>query len=104
MALFACAGTALGDSLITPALPAILSRGVDSEWQGRALGLYQSAGSLARFVGPLLAGGLLAVDLHGPREHYAQTAFWVAAGLLLVSLMAALKIPRKKVVIESSNV
>ncbi len=84
---------ALGDSLMTPALPAIASRSVDAAWQGSALGLYQSVGSLARFLGPLLAGFFLGFDLHRSAEHYAQTACWVAAGLLFMALCCSLKIP-----------
>ncbi|HLB34257.1 MAG TPA: hypothetical protein VJK54_08500 [Chthoniobacterales bacterium] len=51
---------------------------------------------MARFLGPLLAGLFLAVDLHGPKASYAQTAFWVASGLLLLSLVCALKIPKQR--------
>lgn len=89
-----CAILSLGDSLISPALPAIVSRSVNERYQGAAFGVYQAAGSLARFIGPLLAGCFLAFDLYGPSENYARTAFWVAAGLLVFSLMASLKIPK----------
>lgn len=88
-----CAIMSLGDSLISPALPSIVSGSVNERYQGAAFGLYQAAGSLARFLGPLLAGFFLAFDLHGPSENYARTAFWVAAGMLVFSLIASLKIP-----------
>ncbi|MBX9742652.1 MAG: MFS transporter [Chthoniobacterales bacterium] len=85
---------ALGDSLMTPALPAIISRHVDSAWHGAALGLYQSSTSLAHFVGPLLAGLFVALD---PRPStYARTACWIAAGSLLLSFLCSLKIPKEE--------
>ena len=93
-----CAILSLGDSLISPALPAIVSRSVNERYQGVAFGLYQAVGSLARFIGPLLAGFFLAFDLYGPSENYARTAFWVASGLLVLSVMASLKIPKSLVV------
>lgn len=82
---------ALGDSLMTPALPAVASCSAESAWHGAALGLYQSAGSLARFVGPLLSGFFLTFNAHGP--NYAQTACWAASLLLLGSFLCALKLP-----------
>jgi hypothetical protein len=58
MLLLACAGIATGNSLLSPTLSGIASRNVDAEWQGRALGILQSAGSLARWIGPVLGGWL----------------------------------------------
>ncbi|MFI0348113.1 MAG: MFS transporter [Chthoniobacterales bacterium] len=93
--VFFFAMVAMGDSLLTPGLPGIISRSVSSEWQGAAFGFFQSVGSLGRLLGPLIAGYFLAIDLHGPIEAYARTAFFVAAGLLVGAFFCSLKIPKK---------
>lgn len=96
IAVIVCLLIALGDSLISPALPAIVSRTVNDAWQGTAFGYYQSAGCLARCFGPLIAGLCLKVDLHRAPEHYARAAFWVASGMLLAAFFCSLTIPRIK--------
>ena len=93
--LLACAGIATGNSLLTPTLSGIASRNVDAEWQGRALGILQSAGSLARWIGPVLGGWLLTFDLNKNITAYAQTPFWAAAGLLLLTFVLCLRLPQK---------
>jgi MFS family permease len=95
MLLLACAGIATGNSLISPTLSGIASRNVDAEWQGRALGILQSAGSLARWIGPVLGGWLLTFDLDKNIAAYAQTPFWAASGLLLLTFFLCLKLPQK---------
>lgn len=95
MLLLACAGIATGNSLLSPTLSGIASRNVDAEWQGRALGILQSAGSLARWIGPVLGGWLLTFDLDKNIAAYAQTPFWAASGLLLVTFLLCLKLPQK---------
>jgi MFS family permease len=49
-------GMALGYSLVNPCLNAITSKAAGTQNQGAVLGIYQSAGGLARVVGPLVAG------------------------------------------------
>jgi MFS family permease len=63
----------LGSGLIGPSATGYVSRAAAAAEQGRALGLLQSVGSVARVVGPALAGGL---------THFfgAKVAFLVAAG------------------------
>ncbi|MGI8820193.1 MAG: MFS transporter [Chthoniobacterales bacterium] len=82
--LAACAGLAIGSSLASPTLNGLASQMVERSWQGRALGVVQSAGSAARLLGPLLGGFLLMMDLRKPVGHYAETPFYVAALLCLV--------------------
>ena len=91
--ILACCGIAIGNSLMTPTLSGIASRSVDSEWQGRALGLMQSAGSLARWIGPVIGGWLLHFDLNKDITYYAKTPFLAAAALLLVTFILCLKLP-----------
>ncbi len=58
-----------------------------AEEQGETLGVAQSAGTLARILGPVLATTLFAEHPHAP--------YWLAAGLaLLAAVLAALKLPR----------
>ena len=52
---------------------------IDRSWQGRALGLMQSAGSVGRLVGPLLGGWLLMFDLGKPLSFYARTPLLASA-------------------------
>lgn len=70
---------AAGNSLFTPAVNALVSRLAAAHHQGRALGVMQSAGSLARFLGPLFGGWLF--KLH-PR-----TAFLIGAALVALSAL-----------------
>lgn len=85
-------GIALGNGFLTPTLNGLASRYVDKSWQGRALGLMQSSGSLGRTIGPLLAGILLSFD-HGA-EHYARTPFWASSLILLVTFMLMLTVSK----------
>ncbi len=76
---------AIGNGLMTPTLNALASRSVDQSWQGRALGLMQSCGSLGRLCGPLMAGWLLSFDVPGNVARYGRTPFWVSAVLMIVA-------------------
>ncbi|MEZ4299895.1 MAG: MFS transporter [Polyangiaceae bacterium] len=68
---------ALGSGLVNPSLSALVSKCSASTDQGSALGVLQSAGALARVLGPALAGILYqSID---PRAPYAAAA----AGMLL---------------------
>ena len=91
-AVVICMIVAVGDSLLTPSLPSIVSRSAKEEWQGTAFGFYQSAGCLARCFGPVLAGFFLTINLQG--SHYALASFWIASGFLLISFFFSLKLPR----------
>lgn len=73
---------ALGSGMTTPSITGILSRSVDSDQQGSALGLGQSASALGRVLGPAMAGVLFEV---GPRW-----PFWTGAVLAVVAFGIAL--------------
>ncbi len=88
------AGVAIGNSLLMPTLTGMASRCVDEDWQGRALGLFQSAGSLARWVGPAIAGVLLSLDVHKAQDLYARTPLWTGAALVGISILLTLMLPR----------
>ena len=95
--VMACCGIAIGNSLLSPTLSGIASRSADAEWQGRALSLMQSLGSLARWIGPVLAGWLLAYDLDKGIDAYARTPFYAAAGFLLLTFILCLRLPERLV-------
>src|SRR5206468_3792344 len=90
MLLAVCALMAISNSLVTPTLNGLASQMIDRSWQGRALGLKQSAGSVGRLVGPLLGGWLLMFDLGLPITRYARTPFFVSAAILLIAFALAL--------------
>ncbi|MEF8839207.1 MAG: MFS transporter [Haloarculaceae archaeon] len=73
---------AVGNGLANVSLNTLVSRSAAEEEQGGAFGLTQSAGSLARTVGPVTAGFLYtAIDYRIP---------FVAAGLLMVPILYVL--------------
>ncbi len=90
----ACILVAIGNSLMMPTLSAISSRSAEAAWQGRALGVMQSAGSLARWIGPTVAGALLMLDLASGKEAYARTPFFVAAGFMVLAFVLSLRLPK----------
>jgi len=90
----------IGNSFITPTLTGLASRSADRQWQGRVIGLMQSAGSLARWVGPVLAGWFLSQDAANPHRLYGQTPFWAAAAILVVALLCTLRLPPKPMTSE----
>ena len=81
---------AIGNSLVQPTLSGLGSRSVDSHWQGRAMGFLQGAGSLGRGLGAIAGGWLLGFDLGS--QQYGKTPFWVAAALMAVTMIIALKL------------
>ncbi len=90
MLLLVCAALAIANGLVNPTLNGLASQMIDRSWQGRALGLMQSAGSVGRLVGPLLGGWLLMFDLNRPLADYCRTPFFVSGAILLVAFALAL--------------
>ncbi|MBF0492933.1 MAG: MFS transporter [Deltaproteobacteria bacterium] len=70
---------ALGSSLTNPSLSALLSKNSGSDVQGLSMGVFQSAGSLARMFGPPL-GGLL-FDHYGIQSPFVGAAFLFFVGM-----------------------
>ncbi len=77
---------AMGNALVQPTLNGLASQSVSAAWQGSAMGFMQSAGSMGRFLGATLGGWLLGFDEGAAVTHYGRTPFWVAAGLMVVTL------------------
>jgi len=93
--LISSAAVGIGNSLLMPTLSAIASRSAEAEWQGRALGVLQSSGSLARWLGPLLAGGLLSWQLGADRGSYAFAPLIAAAAVLGLAAVFTLRLSGK---------
>lgn len=75
-------GIGLGSGLVNPSLMSLLSKGSVETKRGAVMGVYQSAGSLARVIGPPFAGILFdRVSIHMP--------FLVSSMLLLVAFLAS---------------
>jgi DHA1 family tetracycline resistance protein-like MFS transporter len=87
--LLVCAGLSLGVGLASPPLSGLASQMIDRNWQGRALGVMQSAGSTGRLLGPLIGGWLLMLDLNKPISQYGRTPFMVGAILCFVGALLA---------------
>lgn len=87
--LLISAGLSCGSGFASPPLSGLASQMVEPSWQGRALGVMQSAGSIARLLGPLLGGWLLMFDLQKPVTQYARTPFLVGAFLCLAGAVLA---------------
>lgn len=56
--VFSAIPLAFGFGILTPTLPAVLSSEVHPSRKGRALGIFQSASTLARVIAPVMAGAL----------------------------------------------
>lgn len=88
----------LGNSLATPALTSLASKSVGAEQQGTVLGVTQSAASLARAVGPILAAVLIASPIahagadgqpHFMSDHSLFVTFWTGAAIMLLAFLLA---------------
>jgi MFS family permease len=77
---------AIGSAFVMPCLSSLVSRYTPSDRQGLALGVFSSAGALARAVGPI-GGGVLYWSL-GSRAPYL-----LGAGLLVLPLYLARRLP-----------
>ncbi len=87
--LLVSAGLSAGTGFASPPLSGLASQMVESNWQGRALGLLQSGGSIARLLGPLLGGWLLTFDLHKSVAYYGYTPFFAGSALCFIGVLFA---------------
>ncbi|MFO8026228.1 MAG: MFS transporter [Opitutales bacterium] len=89
MFFLALAALAFSIGLVSPTLSALVSLYSDEAEQGSALGVFRSAGSLARAIGPLVAA--FAYFAYG-----SQSAYLFGAVVVLIPLVMALKLPQPK--------
>jgi multidrug resistance protein len=93
--IIVCSIIGIGNSLVTPTLNGLASRSAERSWQGRVTGLMQSSGSLARCIGPFIAGELLSLDAGHPL--YGHTPCWAASGILIIALILTVQLPAKPI-------
>jgi MFS transporter, DHA1 family, tetracycline resistance protein len=88
------AGLAMGNSLSQPTISAIASKGASPALQGRVLGIVQSAGSLGRVFGPVIAGILLTSDHLRSNGRYGNTPFLVGGFIIAIAFVLAMTLRR----------
>jgi MFS family permease len=81
----AIAVTAIGNGLNNPSLSSLISRAASGEDQGGVLGVSQSAGALARVVGPLV--GLALLHEHVGRPYLVGGCIMLAASLFAFAVV-----------------
>jgi MFS family permease len=80
---------ALGNGITNPSLSSQASQGAKPERRGATMGIYQSAGSLARVLGPPVAGWLY--------DHQGLTApFITAAGFMILAFAGSARFPHRE--------
>lgn len=85
---------AVGNSLANPAATSLASKVAGEHEQGKALGIMQSGASLARAVGPFIAGFLLDTAAGKVNDHSLTVTFWTAAGIMFAAFVGALLFAR----------
>ena len=89
----------LGNSLASPALTSLASKTADESEQGKALGILQSAASLARAIGPTIGGILLNNQFDKIDDFTIYRTFWTASAIMFLAFLLAVyfaKIGRHK--------
>lgn len=89
-----CILTAVGNSLASPALTSLASKVSHEHEQGKSLGILQSSASLARAIGPTVAGVLLNNSLNAIDNTTIERTFWTASGIMLVATVVAIYFTR----------
>ena len=84
--LWATAAIGAGHGLMAAPLNALASNASEAAAQGRAIGLMQSAASLARIVGPILGGWLLHADALRADAMFGRSPYWAGGALTLAAL------------------
>ena len=95
---------AIGNSLATPAASSLASKVAGEHEQGKALGIMQSGASLARAVGPFIAGFLLNTATGTVSDHSLAVTFWTAAAIMFAAFIGALFFARNAPQPESAVV
>jgi MFS transporter, DHA1 family, tetracycline resistance protein len=85
-----CIALAFANSLASPSLTSLASKITHEHKQGSALGILQSGGSLARAIGPTLAGPLLNNAANTLDSYTIHRTFFVAGGIMFLAFLMAL--------------
>lgn len=84
----------IGNSIASPALTSLASKNASEDEQGKALGVMQSGASLARAVGPVIAGYLLNNAIGQIDDMTIQKTFWTASAIMFVAFLVAIYFAR----------
>lgn len=93
--LLGIASFSIGNSIASPALTSLASKNASDSNQGKALGVMQSGASLARAIGPIIAGVLLNNALGQIDDRTIQLTFFTASAIMLVAFFVAIYFARK---------
>lgn len=85
-----CVALAFANSLASPALTSLASRITHDHRQGSALGILQSGGSLARAIGPTIAGLLLNNAVGALDSSTLYRTFFTASAIMFFAFVIAL--------------
>ncbi|PXA04563.1 MFS transporter [Coraliomargarita sinensis] len=89
----ALAALAFAIGLVSPTLSALVSLYTSEAEQGAALGVFRSAGSLARAIGPLVAAFIYFA-------YGSKSAYLLGAVVVLIPIIMALKLPQPRKSVE----
>jgi len=92
--LLFCVLTAIGNSLASPALMSLASKVSHEHEQGKSLGILQSSASLARAIGPTMAGFLLNNSVSAIDNSTIVRTFWTASAIMLIATVVAVYFTR----------
>jgi DHA1 family tetracycline resistance protein-like MFS transporter len=88
--ILVCCGLAFANSLASPSLTSLASKVSHEHRQGAALGILQSGGSLARALGPTIAGPLLNNSANTLDAFTLTRTFFTAAAIMFCAFLIAL--------------
>ncbi|WDE95890.1 ferrochelatase [Lentisphaera profundi] len=80
---------AVGSAMVIPCLTSLVSLYTPASEQGRVLGVFRSAGALARTLGPILGGILY-------WKFSYMSPFFAAAAIVIIPLLMVKSLPNKK--------
>ena len=83
-------GLAFANSLASPSLTSLASKISHEHRQGSALGILQGGGSLARALGPTIAGPLLNNSVNSLDAFTLSRTFFTAAAIMFCAFLIAL--------------
>lgn len=81
---------AIGNSIASPSLTTLASKNADEAEQGKALGVLQSAASLARAISPTITGILLNNAVNQIDNYTLKRSFWTASAVMFIAALVAL--------------
>jgi MFS transporter, DHA1 family, tetracycline resistance protein len=80
---------AVGNSMASPSITSLGSKVAKENEQGKALGVLQSAASLARAIGPVIGGVLLNNRMNKVDSATIQRTFWTASAIMIIAVFIA---------------